>query len=104
MTIFIFAMLILKIVHRALKVIGEIPSEVMKWIGGGHHAFGDDPHDEGNKQVNAIMAHVKTAAGMGAGKPPGPPGKPPGAKPAADVDAAGKGERGLQNVKNQTTI
>ena len=54
--------------NRSLKMIGEIPSEVLKWIGGGHHAFGDDVHDEGNTHVNAIMGHVRTAASAGSGK------------------------------------
>lgn len=61
----IYVWLSIKIVHRSLDMINEIPSSIMKWIGGGHDALGDNTASEGNSFVGSVANKGEGAAMAG---------------------------------------
>lgn len=50
----IYVWLCIKIVHGTLDMISEIPSGMMKWIGGGHDPLGDGAGQQGNSFVAGV--------------------------------------------------
>lgn len=52
---FIYVWLAIKIVHRSLDMINEVPSGIMKWIGGGHDPLDGSVAQQGNSFVGGIM-------------------------------------------------
>lgn len=65
--ILIVASLLVRIAHRTFGMINELPTGIMRWIGGGHDSLGDD-HNEGEQRnmVVGAISHVRTA-GQSAG-------------------------------------
>lgn len=63
--LFLFAMftfISVKLVNRALMMVNEIPSSIMKWVGGGHDPLGDDAQHEGKSFVGGIIGRGENAA------------------------------------------
>lgn len=52
---FIFVWLAIKIVNRSLETITDVPSGIMKWIGGGHDSLGTDAAQSSHSFVASVM-------------------------------------------------
>lgn len=64
---FLYIWLAIKIVHRSLDMITEIPSGIMKWIGGGHDPLDPGIGQQGSSFIGGVMSKGEGAAQAGAG-------------------------------------
>lgn len=77
----------IKLFHRCLSMITELPSGIMRWIGGGNHGnMGEDPQHSGSSFIAGISNRVESAgsSALAAKKGLNPVGGAPSAK-AADT-------------------
>ena len=58
----IFVWLAIKIMHRSLDIINEVPSELMKWIGGGHDPLDGKVAQQGTGFVGGVLSKGESAA------------------------------------------
>ena len=67
----IYSWLAIKVAHRALDFINEVPSGIMKWIGGGHDPLDANVGQQGNSFIGGVInkgegsAQAAGAAGKG---------------------------------------
>lgn len=54
--LFVYIFASMQAVHRALQIITEVPTGIMKWIGGGHDPLGDNPASEGKSFMKDVMS------------------------------------------------
>ena len=63
----IYVWLSIKIVHRSLDMISEVPSGIVNWIGGGHDPLDSQAAQQGNSFVGGVMSKGEGAAQASAG-------------------------------------
>jgi hypothetical protein len=94
---FLYVWLAIKIVHRSLDMITEIPSGIMKWVGGGHDPLDPGIGQQGSSFIGGVMNKGEGAAQAGAGAAKG-------IQSGKDAEKKAQATEAAANQRNQDLI
>ena len=100
----LYVWLSIKIVHRALDMINEVPSGIMKWIGGGHDPLTGNVASEGNSFVGGVMGKGVSAAQAGLMAAPGKKDAINAKAETAGVGEADAKQAAATKLKSEQTV